>query len=378
MIQFTFDVPSKNPDSKIAILDLKVNLDQNGNVIHNFYEKPTKHPQLILANSAISYHQKITIMTQEAIRRMKNTNSGPKYQNIFLSQFMSKLRNSGYDRKFRAEVIRRSKKAFGKIVEKDRSGEMPMYRDRDTLDKLRSEKLKKGSWWNRGPVKYSSVVFIPATPGGILAKQMREREQIVGKNSKFRIKIVEKGGKKLKDLLIKKDPFPSIPCTESFCPFCHETSHTEKSEKPTKIPCDTLNVGYRWTCTNCKKTYEGETGRSARIRAKEHLKDLSKNNLDNPLVKHLHMEHNGAPTKFKVNIVGKYFDALTRQANEGVRIYKNPSLVINSKSEFNHPPVKRLELKNRAEINENKPFNPKGIGPKGDKKATASSRRSLD
>ena len=57
------------------------------------------------------------------------------------------------------------------------------------------------------------------------------------------------------------------------------------------------------------------------------------------------MEHNGAPTKFKVNIVGKYFDALTRQANEGVRIYKNPSLVINSKSEFNHPPVKRLELK---------------------------------
>ena len=90
------------------------------------------------------------------------------------------------------------------------------------------------------------------------------------------------------------------------------------------------------------------------------------------------MEHNGAPTKFKVNIVGKYFDALTRQANEGVRIYKNPSLVINSKSEFNHPPVKILELKNCAEINENKPFIPKGIGSKGDKKATTSSRRSLD
>ena len=226
-----------------------------------------------------------------------------------------------------------------------------MYRDRETLEKLKSEKLKRGSWWNRGSVKYSSVVFIPATPGGILAKQMREREEILGKDSKFRLKIVEKGGKKMKDLLVKKDPFPSLPCEESFCPLCHETPHTEIPKKLSKIPCDTQNVGYRWTCTTCKKTYEGETGRTARIRAKEHLKDLSKNNPENPLVKHIQMDHDGSPTKFQVNIVGKHFDALIRQANEGVRIFENPSLVMNSKSEFNHPPVKRLELKNRAANN---------------------------
>ena len=253
-----------------------------------------------------------------------------------------------------------------------------MYRDRETLKRLKSEKMKKGSWWNRGSTKYSSVVFIPATPGGVLAKQMREREEMIGKHSKFRIKIVEKGGKKLKDLLIKKDPFPSLPCSESFCPFCHETSHTVKPKKPGNIACDTQNVGYRWTCTSCKKTYEGETGRSARIRAKEHLTDLSKNNLENPLVRHIHIEHDGTPTKFQVNIVGRYFDALTRQANEGVRIFENPSLVINNKSEFNHPPVKRLELKNRAKINEKQPSNPRGIDSKSDKKATTSSRRSMD
>ena len=63
-------------------------------------------------------------------------------------------------------------------------------------------------------------------------------------------------------------------------------------------------------------------------------------------MKHIQIDHDGSPTKFQVNIVGKHFDALTRQANEGVRISENPSLVMNSKSEFNHPPVKRLELKN--------------------------------
>ena len=106
---------------------------------------------------------------------------------------MSKLRNSGYDRKFRAEVIRRSKKAFEKILEKDSSGEVPMYRDRETLKRLKSEKMKKGSWWNRGSTKYSSVVFIPATPGGVLAKQMREREKMIGKHSNSESKLLRKG-----------------------------------------------------------------------------------------------------------------------------------------------------------------------------------------
>ena len=44
--------------------------------------------------------------------------------------------------------------------------------------------------------------------------------------------------------------------------------------------------------------------------------------------------------------------------------------MINSKSEFNHPPVKRLELKNRAKINEKQTSNPRGINSKSDKKAT--------
>ena len=69
------------------------------------------------------------------------------------------------------------------------------------------------------------------------------------------------------------------------------------------------------------------------------------------------MEHNEVPAKLKVAIIGKYLDALTKQVNKGVTIYQNPSLVINSKSDFNHTPDKRLELKNCAEINENKPFN---------------------
>ena len=44
-------------------------------------------------------------------------------------------------------------------------------------------------------------------------------------------------------------------------------------------PNNTNNVGYRWRCMTCKekdtvKVYEGETGRSARLRGAEHLRQL--------------------------------------------------------------------------------------------------------
>ena len=41
-----------------------------------------------------------------------------------------------------------------------------------------------------------------------------------------------------------------------------------------------------------------------------------------------------------MEITKKFKDALTRQANEAVRIYSRPGHeILNSKSEFNHPPL---------------------------------------
>ena len=112
---------------------------------------------------------------------------------------------------------------------------------------------------------------------------MRKREAELNKNSGFRVKIIEKGGRKLKDILVNKNPFPDKPCEELYCPLCTKTVYTDPPIKPSQIRCDTLNVGYRWTCTACKMVYEGETGRNLRIRSKEHLKDLAKHKPDGPI-----------------------------------------------------------------------------------------------
>ena len=89
-----------------------------------------------------------------------------------------------------------------------------------------------------------------------------------------------------------------------------------------KTVCSTNNVGNRWTCENCrikniKRVYEGESSRSARIRAKEDIKGLKNKNPQNMLYKHKVLEHpEEENVNFKMEITGLFRDALTRQANE--------------------------------------------------------------
>ena len=91
------------------------------------------------------------------------------------------------------------------------------------------------------------------------------------------------------------------------------------------------------------KIYEGETGRSARTRGAEHLKELEKNKEKGVLFKHKMNDHQYEDVKFQMKITKKFKDALTRQANEAVRIYSRPAVEsLNSKSEFNHPPHARV------------------------------------
>ena len=105
MLKFTIDTPCNHEDGKIPVLDIKVNInmEENKRLDFEFYEKPTKHPNVILAHSAMSRNKKRTILTQECLRIIRNTKIelGETVRNKHLSRFMIKLKNSGYDQKFR-------------------------------------------------------------------------------------------------------------------------------------------------------------------------------------------------------------------------------------------------------------------------------------
>ena len=191
-------------------------------------------------------------------------------------------------------------------------------------------------------------------PGSKLAKLMQRKEAVINSASDTRIKIVERGGIKLKHLITSRNPFPPTPCYRNTCPVCKETTFTEPVEiRSGNTPCTKIGVTYQYTCLTCQEKgvtarYEGETGRPFVNRATEHIRGLRNNNKSNPMVKHLKEDHKSNPksVKFKIEVNQMFKDPLTRQAREGVRI-SNPAdsaKVLNSKSEFNHPRLARLKI----------------------------------
>ena len=89
---------------------------------------------------------------------------------------------------------------------------------------------------------------------------------------------------------------------------------------------------------NKTKAYEGETSRSIRIRTLEHIRAFKSKKADSVLYKHKMLDHINEDVEYGLEITGTFQDALTRQANESVRIYNRKGTdILNSKSEFNHP-----------------------------------------
>ena len=66
------------------------------------------------------------------------------------------------------------------------------------------------------------------------------------------------------------------------------------------------------------------------------------------MYKHKMMDHEEENVEFDLEITGVFKDALSRQANESVRIYsRQSSEILNSKSEFHHPPTARVVVERK-------------------------------
>ena len=115
---------------------------------------------------------------------------------------------------------------------------------------------------------------------------------------------------------------------------------------------------------NVSKVYEGETSRSIRVRSSEHLAAFKNQKQDSVLYKHKKLEHVDEEVEFGLEVTGLFKDALTRQANESVRIYnRRGTAVMNSKSEFNHPPTARVVVEKKK----NYEFKPNQAGVRNSK-----------
>ena len=132
-------------------------------------------------------------------------------------------------------------------------------------------------------IKTRSILFVEVTMRGKLAKALREVEERLRGITKYRTKIVEGVGRKLKDILPNTDPWSGQPCGRNECIPCQQ-------EGDRKQNCKQRNIVYESKCEECNpknkkevslkdgrefsSIYVGESARSLSERVAEHWSDF--------------------------------------------------------------------------------------------------------
>jgi hypothetical protein len=144
-IVMEFNIPSRNSDQKMPILDMEVWIEkEEGNIMFQQYEKPTASKSIMHANSAQSASCRNCVHTQEILRRLLNSSPLLDWKTCVapvLSFYMSRMMQSGYPEQYRVDTLTRAFRIYDNMVEEDNSGIRPLYRPKDwNVVKIRKEK----------------------------------------------------------------------------------------------------------------------------------------------------------------------------------------------------------------------------------------------
>ena len=246
---------------------------------------------------------------------------------------MLRLQYSGYNARFRAEIVKSALKAYKEIQAKDLSGERPMYRPKEwkTKERRKLRRSQKETWYRKGG--HQSVIFIPATP----QSQLRKKYEREIDKTKLKIKVVETSGISVKRMVQRSDPFERRECFDSEkCMVCRGAG---------KGQCRRDNVTYEIKCSECECVYVGSTARNGFSRGTEHDRANKKNDPKSATVRHTRQHHssqqhgssNNTPPVYNMTVTGKHDSALSRQVAESAKIDCVPDcLLMNSRQEWGH------------------------------------------
>ena len=203
------------------------------------------------------------------------------------------------------------------------------------------------------------------------------------------LKVVERAGRKLQDMLCKSDPWSKIDCKRENCFTCESAM---KGEKVHFTNCRQRSVTYETWCETCKTgkylkkkksenilekededkenegerviikkerekeiikgpiyRYIGESSRSTYERGSEHLADLEKRRPRSHLLRHCVEVHEGKDPDeidFRMKQLRSHTSAFERQLYEAVLIeeYGGP-LLMNSRIEYNRCFIPTITVK---------------------------------
>ena len=107
MFSLTVDNQNKHPDDKIPILDLKVWVDGDNQIKHEFYAKPMAYKGIVWTSSGLSKNIKKNIIMNEGLRRLSNCSPSASWESKsnYLTECYSYLQQGGHSEPFRIFAV---------------------------------------------------------------------------------------------------------------------------------------------------------------------------------------------------------------------------------------------------------------------------------
>ena len=409
---FTTESQEDFENERLPTLDFEMWLTKDG-IMHSYYPKPMKNPMVIMQRSGMAYTQKFQILSNELNRRLSNIlkDEIPQSEiNLKIDEYARELKNSGYSISQSREIIVSGIRGWRNRARKRKRQNLPFYRlaENTVEDRMRKEIIEKETWFKskdddkedeESPTKYrrvndrnrersrpylrrgskktgmkkddiSTVMFVPHTVDSGLAKVIKEKEEKLKELTGEKVKIVEKAGMKLENILTKNNPWKGSDCGRPNCLLCMTKTLTEKDRKK---DCTKRNILYEIRCLTCEDRikqqivesedddeekmkkirmmkvpkYIGESGRSAYERGLEHLNNLARLSSTSHMLRHMveaHPNEQFEDVKWGMFILKYLRTAFERQIEEAVHIQQNieDGVLLNSKAEYNQSSLPRL------------------------------------
>ena len=308
---------------RVPILDVEVWIGQDTEggwrIMHSHYMKDVASRMVMNSRSAHGMQTKKNVMVNEVYRILRNCS-------VFLpwaerasrvSYYVKRMEYCGYEQSFRAEVVKAALKRYRRKL----AGGCLFGEEKTEKERIEQREAKMN--WYKKDGRYDSVVFVQPTVDSVLKRKVQQ----IARRNRVRIKVVEKAGVTVKQMLQKSNPFAKRKCERVDCGVC-------KMGRPGE--CRTRGCGYELVCKEDGRKYIGQTGRSMYERFNEELRDWGMKEEGSPLWKHSERYHQGQDFEVEVKVKDKCFGKPSRRLiTESVLISQlDSNRAMNSKNEW--------------------------------------------
>ena len=307
-------------------------------------------------NTAYPASQLKAVLVQEALRRLRNCSPECSWidRGRHLTEYAKSLQASGHSEMFRKRIFRIAIEKFKKDLADHNTGSKDMYRKReDRIEETNKKggKATKDNWFKRKGERTTSILKVPYS-NGKLTKELEKGIIRCKEPEGIKTRIQESGGQKLRNCLMRADPFPQKNCSRPDCPV------VTQSTQECRDTCSQGHATYIARCQMCTEViqeaktagndvrdlppdyvYIGETSRGLYVRHDQHIKQYSGKKEAGFMRKHAEEVHGGArDLKFTIERTACDRDPIRRIIRESVQIIaarKNRDYqVMNSKDEY--------------------------------------------